>query len=186
MWKLIEQFIINNRSEIDLDEPDDRVWEHIEKVLDQKPNKKSLNLTVRNSSLWKVAAAIIFVAGLGSTLFMNFHRNDDLYLKSLQTSLLEWDQHHSYPELSKQDSAYAVIAQQLIRKINGYELDSFSFVSPYRKQLDKLGKRFDELKLTFNEKGYSEELQEEIDKTFKQKIELLERLLLELENSREK
>ena len=184
MWKLIEQFIIDHRSEIDLDQPDDMVWERIDMALNQKPQKKLLNLSFKNSSLWKVAAAIIFIIGMGGTLYMNYQRSQDLSLRSLQSSLLEWSQNHSYPELSEKDSAYAATAQQLVQKINSYELDSSSFVSPYHKQLEKLGKRFDELKARLNEKGYSEELQSEIDDTFKEKIALLERLLEELENAK--
>jgi len=60
----LEDFIRNNREELDNDEPAPQIWNKLEKQL--KTSSKSKGIVIRMNFLrWSVAAAILVLAGLG-------------------------------------------------------------------------------------------------------------------------
>lgn len=188
MWNVIEKYIKDNRELIDRDEPREELWDLIASQLPTPKPEVEVRQKVKPFSfrmILQTAAAVLLLGTIGMGLFNHFSSQKHLELQSLQSSLLDHKQVDSYPDLRKIDSSFVAEANQLLRVINGYDLEKYEFVKPFREELDELDRLHTAQKLRLEREGLSEKLKDEINNTYQDKILLLDKLLRGL-NAQEK
>lgn len=178
MWNVIEKYIKDNRELIDRDEPREELWDQIASQLpmpavEVKEKVKPFSFMM----VLKTAAAVLILASLGAGLFNHFNSDNHLALESLQSSLLDHKQVDSYPELRKIDSSFVAEANQLLRTINGYDLEKYAFVKPFREELAELDRLHNDQKRKLEKEGLTEKLKDQINNTYEDKLLLLDKLL---------
>ena len=67
MQDQLESYIIKHKAQLDVFEPDDRLWERIDREINSAKGKRMPLWTSR----WTVAASIILLVGLGGLLWLN-------------------------------------------------------------------------------------------------------------------
>jgi len=185
MWNVIEKYIRDNREIIDRDEPREELWDQIASQL-PAPEREIVKVKPFSIRMMlQTAAAVILIGALGTGLYSHFVSQRHLALQSLQSSLLDHNQVDSYPDLRKIDSSFVAEANQLLRDINGYDLEKYEFVKPFREELEELDHLHRGQKNRLEKEGLSEKLKDEINNTYEDKILLLEKLLRAL-NAQEK
>lgn len=183
MWNVIEKYIKENRELIDRDEPREELWDQIAAQLPAPaPTADSIEpeaakvkpLTIM--MVLRTAVAVLLLGTIGTALFQNFASEKHLELKSLQSSLLDYKQVDTYLDLRKIDSSFVAEANQLLRFINGYDLDDYAAVQAYEDELDELDRKHDLQRERLKSEGLSPTLKDEIQNTYKDKIEVLKKL----------
>jgi len=184
MWNVIEKYIKENREAIDRDEPREELWDQIAAQLpskapvqEEEPGDVAKVKPLSIMMILRTAVAVLILGAIGTGLYNNFVAEKHLELKSLQSSLLDHKQVDSYPDLRKIDSSFVAEANQLLRVINGYDLDNYTFVKPFREELDELDRLHNMQKDRLEKEGLSEELKTQINNTYHEKLLLLEKLL---------
>ncbi len=188
MWKQIESYIKQHRRELDIEEPSPHIWEQIEQKLDTDEKPKYV---FTYFPYWKVAAIILITILLS---YLGFHfdgkKTSNQLLShmppdSIKDMWVEWQDKSSPSELSDLELFYTMQESQYWMEIDQFELTSFPFSGDYLQSLEQLEQDEQRLKLLISERGINEHLLEAIIKINRQKLDLLENLLLLIEKTQE-
>lgn len=178
MWKRIESYIINHREELDLDAPGDEVWGKVEKALNPSPRKRAL------FPVWKVAAVLVFAAGLGylwqhyNPQLMNLH-------KGTTSSLLDGYKHvdTGFPELKDLDDHYSAEVDSRMEIIEKYDIAKYPFMEDYLDDLNQAEQSLNEVREDLKEDGLHDPIIQALKQNHEQKLKILDLLIQRLEDA---
>ncbi|MEL6672685.1 MAG: hypothetical protein AAFR61_10860 [Bacteroidota bacterium] len=181
MWNEIESYIKQNREDLDQDLPREDLWADIDKKLGNQPtplsNVEESRDKVRQFSFYRLAASLLILVGVGYVGMKVLPWEMNI---PMRTSLLDNEQHQTYPELSEQDRVYVSEANELLQAINSYDLHAHPFMDEYRDEIKQLEKRFESLKDRLDQGGYSDRLHNDIVLSYNAKVALLKDILAKL------
>ena len=171
----LEEFIVENKESFDFYEPNDKVWDRI-----QKNSKKSKVVRINYRTIL-IRVAAVFVIFFGSYYFHDFmqsRKNNRIALKSrIEENLI------IIPELVETEAFYA--SQVSARLV---ELKSYTSVFPeieedVRYDLNELDSVYAEIKKDLKDNVANDEVIEALIQNYRLKLKILEDLLLQLKQS---
>lgn len=172
MMDEFEKHIRENSASFDEHKADrQKLWANIEQELDEKPAIKVIKLW--RSPLMRVAASIFIVLGMFSVV--NFFMNGGI--NSTESTLVN-------KELEEIDMYYSGMVSQQVQLVklnaNLSQDDKDEFLS----FINDLDKEYKELRLEMNKNLDNELVLEAIVSNYKKRIELIEKLLQRINNSK--
>ena len=188
MWKKIGEYISENRSEIDLDEPRLDLWIDIEEDLRPKVRKNWLS----RAPFLKAAAIVLFSVGFSylgfgpHTLFEAasdefIAENDQLENMPLMEQIVEEDE-----ELQEVEAYYLMQVAEKQEDLKEYNLSEYSFVAQYMDELESIDEAFEDLKDELEGEGFYEHKVDALIKTYELKIRILEQLMRQIRKAENK
>lgn len=148
-----------------------KLWANIEQELDKKPTTKVIKLW--RSPLIRVAASIFIVLGMFSVL--NFFMNGGV--NSTESTLVN-------KELEEIDMYYSGMVSQQVQLVKLNTNLSQSDKDEFLSFINDLDKEYKELRLEMNKNLDNELVLEAIVSNYKKRIELIEKLLQRINNSK--
>ncbi len=131
----LENFIRDNKKEIDQFDPPASLWDKIEKQLDEKrisgPVKKEK--VVRLSFLLKIAAAIVIVLGVGLWGYQ-YQKKEVMDLSNID------------PQLAKQQVHYAALIETKRSELKQIEKEEPQLFSEFSAEIRKMDANYQKLK----------------------------------------
>ncbi|MEZ4776091.1 MAG: hypothetical protein R3D00_23155 [Bacteroidia bacterium] len=183
MWKNIEKYINDHRDDIDRDIPGDKVWARIEKDLTRN-NVKRKKRNLFDSPLWKAAAVIMMLAGIGyiwANLLADPNR-PNAYTSSLLNGIQRMET--GFPELQEVDAHYSHELQERMDVIETYDLKQYPFTAEYMDKLKQIDQQIIAEKLSLKKNGLENMVVQTLIENYNHKIALLDSLKAELDNAR--
>lgn len=164
---ILEQFILDNREELDTAIPSLKVWANLDKELEQKSTKR-----VNRWSFFRMAAAVVIlltVGGIAGTFMAPMHQQQEVAL--LQEIAPE------FVEIEKE------LNQQVEQKVA--QLASYNHDDSVQEDLQQLDKTMAELKqeLLNAPKGTEVQILNTLVKSYQTKLAILERVLERMETT---
>ncbi|MDC8002681.1 hypothetical protein POV27_01335 [Aureisphaera galaxeae] len=157
----LRDFIQEHRNEFDEHKIDkDALWSKIEAELEEEP-KKVIPLWKRHR--WKIAASILII--LGSTFFFGYLNSPGI------------EENIVYEELQEVDNYYGSLVNQQIQLIKNHPNLSPQEQEDFLALIDELDVEYKGLKEELKEGINNEKIIEAIIHNYRQKIELMEKLL---------
>ncbi|HBS87348.1 MAG: hypothetical protein A2W91_14085 [Bacteroidetes bacterium GWF2_38_335] len=169
----LEKFILENRSDFDVYEPGDQVWE---KILLKKEQKKIKSINWFSIS-WKVAAAVaIFFISLWV---------HNLTSEKQVTRIIIAQQNNEpvIPELQEAEAYYTKQVDQKLQELYTYASSNPEIKADVKRDLEELDNIYKELKNDLNDNAGNREIIEAMIQNYRLKLEILEDLLSRLKNT---
>lgn len=174
-WSEIERFITENRPLLDIEEPDSRVWESLQKKLDRKANT---NISFENVYKAVAAVALIATVGIGSYQLGKSNRN---LMQVADIAQPDWEillpKSQADSEIQEIETYYAMQIGDRYDELKQYNLSQYDFSKEFLGEMKKVEEAYMEVKADLNSDGYNERLIQGMVATYEARIRILTQLL---------
>lgn len=135
----LESYILDRKQELEVYDPDDRLWERIDQELHAHQRQA---LGVR---LWRIAAAVALVAAIGLSLwwFTASQRAAPLMAEQAQPEVKPQDLYS--PELAEVEAYYSTMISNRREQIKAYKSMGIDIDDDAFDQLDELKQQYEDL-----------------------------------------
>lgn len=165
MMDKLEKFIIENREDFNIHEPDPAIWDKIKKST-QKEKKKVI---AWRSVLWRAAIiVVIFTAGFTASKFFT---NEDIRANR---------QIEKIPQLVEAEAYYSSMVNDKLGQIERHYSDHPDLQDDILKDFEELDNMYDDLKKDLFDNIATQEIVEAMIQNYRLKLEILEDILNEL------
>lgn len=128
----LEQYILDRKQELDVYEPDDRLWERIDKELYAESTKAKF-------PIWKIAAAILLLFSIGISLVWLLNSQPEM------EQLAANPQDLYSPELVEVEAYYTSMIDNQKEQLQAYAAEGISVDESSFGQLEELGNNYKDL-----------------------------------------
>ena len=193
---LLEQFVTENRDELQLFEPPTEMWQKVSAELDKEKTGKVLTLTQRSIfRITSAAAAIVLVGFVGFKLWggasnnsgniANNNVNDTAkLLKEATADLDKMDLKTIDPELAEAESYYTEKIAEKKKELDQYKLDDVALKEEFKGDISELDSTYNALRKELYTVPSKEKVSEAMILNLQTRIEILNQQLKILEKTR--
>ncbi|RMG18384.1 MAG: hypothetical protein D6730_22895 [Bacteroidetes bacterium] len=136
----LEKYILERKQELDVYEPDDRLWERIDKELYASASGRG-----RTFSFWKIAASLALMMGIGLALWLWKPFAAATVPVAAQEQPVVQPQELYPPELAEVEAYYSTMISNQKAQIQAYKAAGISIDDSMFDQLEELAKQYKEL-----------------------------------------
>jgi hypothetical protein len=171
MKSKFEEFLKNNRQQLDVESPDDQlIWGGINSELRQKPKSVFRNF-------WKAAAVILLLMSSGYFIYNEFFKSQPLVYT---ISLSDID-----PNYAVMETNYLLVIDNKMQELGQVSSSSIENITVYREELINLDEMYEEYQHDFVELGENERLIMAMMDYYEKKMRVLDRMLMEIQKQKD-
>lgn len=167
-----DKYIIDNKEDFDVHEPDLNIWDRIEETLPQEKKK-----TIRFMPYLKYAAAIVILLAGGFMIRMLFEQQNSTIQVAENTTI-----QINIPEVTEAEAYYSAQVNEKMKQLFVYTSNDPSLESEVKVDLMELDSIYSELKKDLKDNVANEEVIQAMIQNYRLKLEILEDILSMLEN----
>lgn len=180
----LEEFIQNNKEEINQFEPTEGLWDNIESVLDGENDnvvdftkrKEAKHIKLYTRHIWQVAAVFLVLAVSGYFIFKNQFSAKDTQEKNVEQARKGVSLEDLNPELAEAESHYVQMISQKREEIKE-QAKNLDLDKSFYKDLSKLDSMYTVLKDELYEVPSQEDIQAAMIQNLQMRIEILNQQL---------
>lgn len=192
--ELLEQFITQNKDELNMFDPPADAWQHISGELDKDNAGKVITLSYR--SVWKItsaAAAIVLVGFMGFKLWggqqpasnNNIAQTEDSTLLK-NTLATDFNLKELDPELAEAESYYTELIAEKKQELDKYSLDDVTLKEEFKGDISELDSTYNSLRKELYSVPGKDKVSEAMILNLQTRIEILNQQLKILEKAKKK
>ncbi len=171
MKSKFEEYLENNRQQLDVDDPDDQlIWEGINSELRKEPKSVFRNF-------WKVAAVILLLLSSSYFVYNDFFRPEQ---QVCTISLSDID-----PNFAPMEANYLMVIDNKLQELGQSSSSSIENIEVYYEELKNLDKMCEEYQKDFVELGKNERLIMAMMDYYEKKMRILDRMLMEIQKQKD-
>jgi hypothetical protein len=175
----LEEFVSSHRNEFDDEAPSSGVWENLaSEVASQKAAQPKL-IPLRKAVVYGAAAVAVVAFGL----FYLLKEKQSAVVAEVPEVAIEIDGYQLSdisPELAEVEGYYVTRVNQNLQRLNDLNVDPMLL-----EEIDFLDEEFNQLKSEMGESVNNDQIIEAMIDNYRLKLEILEAMLIELENTEE-
>ena len=166
----LEKFVLQNRDQFDMHEPDPAIWERI-----KEPNGKTRFINWRGI-IWK--AAVVLLIFTSAFVFSEYlHRNDS-------TRISQQQKNKQIPELAEAEAYYSAKIDERLDKLQVHLQNHPEIQNELNKDLNELDQIYKGLRNDLKDNMNNEEVVQAMIQQYRMKLEILEDILRELQKTK--
>ena len=171
MKSKFEEYLENNRQNLDVEDPDDQlIWDGINNDLRSKPKARLRNF-------WKAAAILLLL--ISSTYFVyNEFFKPEQKIHSVSLSDIE-------PEFATMEVNYLLMIDDKLQKLNRTNHSEVENFRMYFEELENLEDMYREYQADFQQLGKNERLIMAMMDYYEKKMRILDRMLMEIQKQKD-
>ncbi|TAF63845.1 MAG: hypothetical protein EAZ55_12690 [Cytophagales bacterium] len=178
----LEDFIRKNKQELNQFEPEEHLWERIERKLDKQGSEKEAKaIVIRYTTLSKIAAVVTLLIASASIIWWNVSTN----LKNPENANVQ-ELKKIAPEIVEAEVYYTGLIEEKKQALKKYKTEKFKDIDNEVKQsLTDLDSEYNKLKKDLLEAPDKEKLTQAMIENLETRIEILNRQLTVLQKIEE-
>ncbi len=171
MKSKFEEFLENNRQQLDVEEPDDQlIWEGISNELKQKPKSVFVNF-------WKAAAVVLLLMSSSYFIYNEFFKAEKLVYT---ISLSDID-----PNFATMETDYLLVIDKKMQELGQLSSANVENIAVYNDELKNLDEMYEEYQQDFVELGKNERIIMAMMDYYEKKMRILDRMLMEIQKQKD-
>jgi len=171
MKSKFEEFLENNRQQLDVEEPDDQlIWQGISNELKQKPKSVFGNF-------WKAAAVILLLISSSYFVYNEFFKAEQVVYT---ISLSDID-----PNFATMENDYQLVIDNKMQELGQLSSANVENIAVYNEELKNLDEMYEEYQQDFVELGKNERIIMAMIDYYEKKMRILDRMLMEIQKQKD-